>query len=288
MVTVPGGPSRRTRPASPTTQVSACPIHCPTCSCGVRPTTTPSRCWRCSARRWAGGSDEPQRGVLRVEAPREPVRPLAGVGGGRAGGPRVVGFRTFMRWEFDGSAAGPFRAVRGRRHRDPPRLPGARGLLPAHAQHALDELRAEGVGFVFNTPNERSRPGYLKMGWQRGRPGADRGPTPRRLGPLGAPGTGAGRRPTSGRSRATPASPPPRCSPTAPARPRCSTPCRARSGSRPGGRPSSCAGGTGSPRCTTGPSRAGAALGDGAVVFRVRRRGPATEAAVCRRARSRR
>jgi hypothetical protein len=31
--------------------------------------------------------------------------------------------------------------------------------------HALDELQAEGVQAVFNTPNERSLPGYLKMGW---------------------------------------------------------------------------------------------------------------------------
>jgi hypothetical protein len=31
---------------------------------------------------------------------------------------------------------------------------------------SIDELRAGGVDFVFNTPNEQSRPGYLKMGWQ--------------------------------------------------------------------------------------------------------------------------
>ena len=30
---------------------------------------------------------------------------------------------------------------------------------------AIDELRAESVAFVFNTPNDKSRPGYLKMGW---------------------------------------------------------------------------------------------------------------------------
>ena len=27
-------------------------------------------------------------------------------------------------------------------------------------------MRDDGVAFVFNTPNDRSRPGYLKMGWQ--------------------------------------------------------------------------------------------------------------------------
>ena len=30
---------------------------------------------------------------------------------------------------------------------------------------AVDEVTADGVDFVFNTPNENSRPGYLRMGW---------------------------------------------------------------------------------------------------------------------------
>ena len=30
----------------------------------------------------------------------------------------------------------------------------------------VERMRAEGVTFVFNTPNEQSRPGYLKMGWR--------------------------------------------------------------------------------------------------------------------------
>jgi hypothetical protein len=41
-------------------------------------------------------------------------------------GRRIVGFRTFLRWQF----------------------------------------RAAGVAFVFNTPNDNSRPGYMKMGWK--------------------------------------------------------------------------------------------------------------------------
>lgn len=32
---------------------------------------------------------------------------------------------------------------------------------------ALDDLRDAGVDRVFNTPNDKSRPGYLKMGWQQ-------------------------------------------------------------------------------------------------------------------------
>ena len=53
----------------------------------------------------------------------------------------------------------------GGRHRDHPDHQG-RGLFTALTMGALDELTAEGVDFVFNTPNDQSRPGYLKMGWQ--------------------------------------------------------------------------------------------------------------------------
>jgi hypothetical protein len=41
-----------------------------------------------------------------------------------------------------------------------------RGIFSRLTLHALDALEAEGVGFVFNTPNDKSRPGYLKMGWR--------------------------------------------------------------------------------------------------------------------------
>jgi hypothetical protein len=32
--------------------------------------------------------------------------------------------------------------------------------------HGLDVIEDDGIDFVFNTPNDKSRPGYLKMGWQ--------------------------------------------------------------------------------------------------------------------------
>lgn len=45
------------------------------------------------------------------------------------------------------------------------------GLFRELTLHALDELTADDVRFVFNTPNDESRPGYLKMGWHMiGRP----------------------------------------------------------------------------------------------------------------------
>lgn len=79
-------------------------------------------------------------------------------------GDRLVGFRTFMRWEFvDRDRV--IRAVRAVDTATHPDYQG-RGIFKRLTLHALDELRAEGVDFVFNTPNDQSRPGYLKMGWQ--------------------------------------------------------------------------------------------------------------------------
>lgn len=76
----------------------------------------------------------------------------------------VVGFRTFMRWEFlDGDEVVPaVRAVDTATH---PEFQG-RGIFRMLTLQALDELHSEGVRFVFNTPNDQSRPGYLKMGWR--------------------------------------------------------------------------------------------------------------------------
>ena len=74
------------------------------------------------------------------------------------------GFRTLMRWEFlDGERV--VRAVRAVDTATHPDYQG-RSIFTRLTLHALDELVAEGVEFVFNTPNEQSRPGYLKMGWQ--------------------------------------------------------------------------------------------------------------------------
>ena len=79
-------------------------------------------------------------------------------------GDRLVGFRTFLRWRFhvDGELRHAVRAVDTATHPD---FQG-RGIFRLLTTGALDELRDEGVDFVFNTPNDQSRPGYLKMGWQ--------------------------------------------------------------------------------------------------------------------------
>ena len=78
---------------------------------------------------------------------------------------RVVGFRTFLRWEFTlENHPRVIRAVRAVDTATDPQFQG-RGIFTQLTLAALDELRAEGVDMVFNTPNDNSLPGYLKMGW---------------------------------------------------------------------------------------------------------------------------
>jgi GNAT superfamily N-acetyltransferase len=80
-------------------------------------------------------------------------------------GEQIVGFRTFMRWQFQGRAGGVVSAVRAVDTATHPDHQG-RGIFSKLTRHAVDELRAQGVGLIFNTPNSKSQPGYLKLGWQ--------------------------------------------------------------------------------------------------------------------------
>jgi GNAT superfamily N-acetyltransferase len=112
---------------------------------------------------------------------------------------RLVGLRAFLRWRF---LAGD-RAVAAARAVDTATHPDVQGqgIFRRLTLTALEEVRGQ-VDLVFNTPNAKSRPGYLKMGWQevgrvpvavrvrrplrllRGRrPGAVPGPAP----PVAAP-----------------------------------------------------------------------------------------------------
>jgi len=77
---------------------------------------------------------------------------------------RIVGLRTFMRWQFERDGR-VLTAVRAVDTATDPDYQG-KGLFTLLTLTALPELRAEGVHLVFNTPNTKSRPGYLKMGWQ--------------------------------------------------------------------------------------------------------------------------
>ena len=78
---------------------------------------------------------------------------------------RLVGVRVFLRWRFRTAGGGLVQAVRAVDTATHPDAQG-RGIFSRLTTTALDELRDQGVEFVFNTPNDQSRPGYLKMGWQ--------------------------------------------------------------------------------------------------------------------------
>jgi GNAT superfamily N-acetyltransferase len=76
----------------------------------------------------------------------------------------VVGLRVLLRWEFE-SPAGRVRAVRAVDTATAPTHHG-QGIFTRLTLHSVEACRDDGVAMVFNTPNDKSRPGYLKMGWE--------------------------------------------------------------------------------------------------------------------------
>ena len=80
----------------------------------------------------------------------------------------VVGYRTFLRWEFVDPDGRVVRAVRAVDTATDP-LHQGRGIFRALTLRGVAELTLAGDALVFNTPNDQSRPGYLKMGWSLAR-----------------------------------------------------------------------------------------------------------------------
>ena len=76
----------------------------------------------------------------------------------------LVGVRAFMKWQWrlGTEVWTAYRAVDTATHPDYQ----GQGIFKKLTLQALDEIQKEGETFVFNTPNNNSRPGYLKMGWQ--------------------------------------------------------------------------------------------------------------------------
>ena len=115
---------------------------------------------------WRPG--EPHEAFFRwkhLENPAGPSPMWLAVDGDDPAGETVVGFRTMLRWSFagpDGIVRRAVRAVDTATHPSHQR----RGIFRALTTAAVEDLTAEGVEFVFNTPNDDSRPGYLRMGWR--------------------------------------------------------------------------------------------------------------------------
>ena len=76
---------------------------------------------------------------------------------------KVVGLRVFLRWEWRAGGR-TFRAVRAVDTATHPEW-GRRGIFEHMTREMIDRLTADDVDFIFNTPNQYSMPGYLKMGW---------------------------------------------------------------------------------------------------------------------------
>ena len=78
-------------------------------------------------------------------------------------GEQVVGVRVFLRWEWH-TGETVYRAVRCVDTATHPDW-GRRGIFERLTTGMIEQLPGDGVDFIFNTPNEYSMPGYLKMGW---------------------------------------------------------------------------------------------------------------------------
>lgn len=78
---------------------------------------------------------------------------------------KIIGLRMFMFWEFFNPLEGdnarvirPVDTVTDVNYR-------GRGLFKKLTFHGIEECSGM-YDFIFNTPNENSRPGYIKMGWE--------------------------------------------------------------------------------------------------------------------------
>jgi GNAT superfamily N-acetyltransferase len=79
-------------------------------------------------------------------------------------GHEAVAMRVFMRWAWTGFGRDwrSGRAVDTVTHPDWRR----RGLFRTLTRDLLDRLTAEGIDFIFNTPNAQSGAGYASLGWK--------------------------------------------------------------------------------------------------------------------------
>lgn len=76
---------------------------------------------------------------------------------------KIIGIRAFMRWKWISSSQ-EVDVVRAVDTATDPAFQG-KGIFKKLTLMAVEECRLENTAFVFNTPNNISIQGYLKMGW---------------------------------------------------------------------------------------------------------------------------
>lgn len=80
-------------------------------------------------------------------------------------GGKIIGLRTFLRWEFTykNNIINAARAVDTAVH---PAHQG-KGIFRKLTLELVDQMKRQGVDLIYNTPNSNSLPGYLSMGWNK-------------------------------------------------------------------------------------------------------------------------
>lgn len=75
----------------------------------------------------------------------------------------LIGVRSFMRWNWL-MGQQEFHALRAVDTATHPEFQG-KGVFRRLTMELVDHCKKDGYDFIFNTPNSKSKPGYLKMGW---------------------------------------------------------------------------------------------------------------------------
>ncbi|WP_296623695.1 GNAT family N-acetyltransferase [Marivirga sp.] len=77
---------------------------------------------------------------------------------------KLIGVRAFMQWNWEKEGQ-IFKAIRAVDTATDPAHQG-KGIFKKLTLGLLEQCEKDGVHLVFNTPNNQSKPGYLKMGWE--------------------------------------------------------------------------------------------------------------------------
>lgn len=77
---------------------------------------------------------------------------------------RIAGFRALMRWDLITPTGETIRCVRAVDTATHPEFQ-RRGVFRSLTLSAIESAREAGLDMIFNTPNEKSAPGYFSMGW---------------------------------------------------------------------------------------------------------------------------